>query len=168
MKATTRSSHCVVTPWIITKGAAELLDFLRQAFRAREKPASRITNDDGAIAHVEVEMGDSVVMVSDAKPDWPPTPSFLRLFVNDGDASFERAIDAGATRVTKMTDLPSGDRVGRVRDAWGNVWSIHQHVEDVSEDEMAARAGEPEAIKAKRYVEDTLDGVLGATAPHHR
>src|SRR5262245_22023959 len=167
MKATPRPGFHSVTPWIITKGVAELLDFLRQAFRAREKSASRITNDDGSIAHVEVEIGNSVVMVSDAKPGWPPTPSFLRLDVSDGDASFERAIDAGATRVTKMTDLPSGDRVGRVRDAWGNMWSIHQHIEDVSEDEVAMRASEPAAIKAKRYVEETLDGVLGASS-HHR
>jgi len=162
------SGHHSVTPWIIAKGAAELVHFMKQAFRAKEKTGSRVTNDDGTIAEVEIEIGDSVIMVCDAKPDWPPTPGFLRLNVRDGDATFERALDAGATRVTKMTDLPSGDRVGRVRDAWGNVWWIDQHVEDVSEDEAAARAGDPAAIKAKRYVDDTLDGVLAASASHHR
>ena len=161
------SGYQSITPFIIAKGAAELLHFMKQAFRAKEKPGSRVTNDDGTIAQVEAEIGDSVLMMCDAKPEWPQTPSFLRLDVKDGDATFERAIDAGATRVTKMTDLPSGDRVGRVRDAWGNVWWIHQHIEDVSDDEQAARAGDPAAIRAMRYVEDTLDGVLAASA-HRR
>jgi uncharacterized glyoxalase superfamily protein PhnB len=160
------SGYHAVTPWIIARGAAELLHFMKQAFRAKEKPGSRVTNDDGTIAHVEVEIGDSVIMAFDAKPDWPPTPSFLRLYVKDGDATFERALDAGATRVTKMVDLPFGDRVGRVRDPWGNVWWIHQHVEDVSDDEAATRAGDPQAIKTMRYVEETLDGVLASG--HHR
>lgn len=167
MRRASLDHHCV-TPWIIAKGAAELLHFMKQAFRAKEKPGSRVSNDDGTIAEVEVEIGDSVLMLCDAKPDWPPTPSFLRLNVRDGDATFERALDAGATRVTKMTDMPSGDRVGRVRDPWGNVWWIDQHIEDVSEDEMAARAGEPAAIKAKRYVDETLDGVLAVGVPYHR
>ena len=156
------SGYHAVTPWIIAKGAAELLHFMKQAFGAKEKPDSRMLNEDGTIAHVEVEIGDSVVMAFDAKPDWPPTPSFLRVYVKDGDATFERALDAGAVRVTKMTDLPFGDRVGRVRDPWGNVWWIHQHIEDVTGEEMAERAGDPAAIKAMRYVQETLDGAIAA------
>src|SRR5262245_51882529 len=128
MKSIPAGYHSI-TPFIIAKGAAELLHFMKQAFRAKEKPGSRVTNDDGTIAHIEAEIGDSVIVACDAKPEWPQTPSFLRLYVKDGDATFERAIDAGASRVTKMTDLPSGDRVGRVRDTWGNVWWIHQHIE---------------------------------------
>ena len=155
-----------VTPWLIAKGAAELLDFMQEAFDAKEKSGSRLTNEDGTIAHVEVEIGDSVVLAFDAKPDWPETPSFLRLYVRDGDATFERALAAGATRVTEMTNLPFGDRVGRVRDPWGNVWWIHQHLEDVSDKQLAERAGEPEAMAAMRYVQESLAGAL--TERSHR
>jgi PhnB protein len=160
------TGYHAVTPWIIAKGAAELLDFLQEAFDARERPGSRLTNEDGTIAHVEAEIGDSVVMALDAKPYWPETPSFLRLYVNDGDATFARALAAGATRVTEMTNLPFGDRVGRVRDPWGNVWWIHQHIEDVTDRQLAERAGEPEAMAAMRYVQESLDGAL--TEPDHR
>ncbi len=160
------TGYHAVTPWIIAKGAAELLDFMQEAFDAKEKPASRLTNEDGTIAHVEVEIGDSVVLAFDAKPDWPETPSFLRLYVKDGDATFERALAAGATRVTEMTNLPFGDRVGRVRDPWGNVWWIHQHLEDVTDKQLAERAGEPEAMAAMRYVQESLAGAL--TERSHR
>jgi uncharacterized glyoxalase superfamily protein PhnB len=160
------TGYHAVTPWIIVKGAAELLEFMQRAFDAREKDGSRIVNEDGTIAHVEVELGDSVVMAFDAKPDWPDTPSFLRLYVKDGDATFKRALAAGATRVTEMTDLPFGDRVGRVRDPWGNVWWIHQHIEDVSDKQLAERAGAPEALAAMRYVQESLAGAL--TERNHR
>ena len=61
----------------------------------------------------------------------------------------------------QMTDLAFGDRVGRVRDPWGNVWWIHQHMEDVDEAEMAERMKDPKDMKAMQYVEESLDRVLG-------
>lgn len=138
---------------------------MKEAFGAEEKEGSRMNNEDGTIAHVEVQIDDSVVMTFDAKDDWPDTPGFLRLYVKNGDATYQRALEAGATSVTEMTDLPFGDRVVRVRDAWGNIWWIHQHIEDVDADDMAKRASDPAAIEAMRYVEESLDSELGGR-PH--
>jgi len=154
--ATIPKGYHAVTPWIIARGVSELLDFMKEAFGAKETPGSRMQNEDGTIAHVEVRIGDSVVMAFDARPEWSETPSYLRLYVEDGDATYERAIRAGATPVTQMTDLFFGDRVGRVRDRWGNVWWIHQHLEDVSANDLESRLSNPEARKALQYVEQSL------------
>jgi PhnB protein len=93
---------------------------------------------------------------------WPDTPGFLRLYVPDGDAVYQRALAAGATSVTALTDLYFGDRVGRVRDPLGNLWWIQQHVEDVDPAEMARRPQDPAAIEALRYVEASLAEALRA------
>jgi PhnB protein len=123
-----------VSPWIISRDTAALIDFTKAAFHAEEM--GRVADEHGAIGHAEFRIGDSVLLAFDAKPDWPDTPAFLRLYVRDGDAAFARAISAGATSVTEMTHLFWGDRVGRVRDPLGNLWWIQARVEDVEEAEM--------------------------------
>lgn len=155
MKKIPKGYHAV-TPWIIARGVADLLEFMKNAFCAVETEGSRMTGEDGLIGHVETKIGDAVIMAFDAKTDWPDTPAFLRLYVEDGDATYQRALDAGATSVTKMTDLFFGDRVGRVRDRWGNIWWIHEHIEDVDGDEMQQRMQDPQALAAMKYVQDSL------------
>jgi PhnB protein len=76
-----------VTPFIIVKGAAKLLDFLRDAFGAIEM--ARVPNEDGTLGHAETRIGDSVVMMFDSKKGWPETPAFLRLYVEDCDATYK-------------------------------------------------------------------------------
>lgn len=114
---------------------------------------ARVHNDDGSIGHAEVRIGDSVVMMFDAKPGWPDTPAFLRFYVPDGDAVFQQALSAGATAVTEMTHLAWGDRVGRVRDPQGNLYWIQTRIEEVSPEEMERRMGEPAFIEAMVYVQ---------------
>jgi PhnB protein len=151
-----------VTPWIITRDTAALLDFLHRAFGAEE--LARILDADGRIGHAEARIGDSVVMAFDAPEQWPGTPSFLRLYVADGDAVHARALAAGATSITEMTNLFFGDRVGRVRDPFGNVWWIQTRVEEVALDDMAARASDPAAAVAMQYVQASLGAFTpGAT-----
>ncbi|HEX5993236.1 MAG TPA: VOC family protein [Thermomicrobiales bacterium] len=140
-----------VTPWVISRDTAELIKFVTAAFGAEE--IARVHNEDGSIGHAEVRIGDSVVMMFDAKSDWPDTPTFLRLYVPDGDAAFRRALEAGATVVTDMTHLFWGDRVGRVRDPLGNLWWIQERVEEVTPEEMERRAGEQRWIDAMAYVQ---------------
>jgi PhnB protein len=141
-----------VTPFVIVKGAAQLIDFMKEAFGGIEI-ARVITGEDGAIGHAEVRVGDSVVMMFDAKEEWPETPAFLRLYVEDCDATYQQALKAGATSVTKPTHMPWGDRVARVRDPLGNLWWIMTRIEDVDEAEMEKRAGEKEYIDAMQYVQ---------------
>jgi PhnB protein len=140
-----------VTPFVIVKGAARFLTFMRDAFGAEEM--GRVEDGSGAIGHAEARIGDSVVMTFDAKEGWPPTPSFLRLYVEDGDAVFEQALRSGATPVTAMADMPWGDRAGRVRDPLGNLWWIMTRVEDLDEAEIARRYGEPRYADALRSAE---------------
>jgi uncharacterized glyoxalase superfamily protein PhnB len=143
--------YASVTPWIVSQDAAGLLDFLAQAFDATE--LGRVENEDGKVGHAEVRIGDSVVMTFDGRPEWGDTPAFLRLYVGDGDAVFRQALAAGATVVTELTELPWGDRVGRVRDPFGNVWWIQQRVAELAPDEIGARVTQPEFVEAMRYVQ---------------
>jgi uncharacterized glyoxalase superfamily protein PhnB len=147
-----------VTPWIISRDTARLIEFTQQAFGALE--LGRLPGPRGGIGHAEVRIGDSVVMMFDAPPGWPETPAFMRLYVEDGDSLYQRALAAGATRVTQMTSLFFGDRVGRVRDPLGNIWWIQAHVEDVDAAELQRRPRDPAARAALQYVEESLATAL--------
>ncbi len=147
-----------VTPWVSSRDTARLLDFVKQAFGADE--LARVYVENGAIGHAEFKIGDSIVMAFDAKEEWPDTPCFLRLYVEDGDAVYQQALSAGAISVTEMTSMFWGDRVGRVRDPLGNIWWIQTHVENVDSQEMAKRATENESLDAMRYVQESLDRYL--------
>ncbi|MEV4399284.1 VOC family protein [Nonomuraea sp. NPDC049607] len=140
-----------VTPWIISRDTAGLIDWLKAAFDAVE--LGRMAGPEGEVQHAEVRIGDAVVMMFDARPEWPATPAFLRLFVPDAEAVHRRAVEAGGTSVTDVTHLFFGDLVGRVRDPWGNLWWIQTHVEDVSAEEAQRRLTDPEFVKAMEYVQ---------------
>src|SRR5688500_17820765 len=88
-----------VTPWIIVRGAARLIEYLKEAFDADE--IARVVSDDGSIGHAEVRMGDSVVMMFDSRKEWPETPAFLRVYVDDCDAVYQQALKAGGSSVTQ-------------------------------------------------------------------
>jgi uncharacterized glyoxalase superfamily protein PhnB len=122
-----------VSPWIVNRGVGELIDFMKAAFGAEER--GRVMMGD-TIAHAEVKVGDSTILLFDSQPDWPEIPALLRLYVEDGDAVFERALAAGAKVVTEMAELSFGDRVGRLRDPKGNLWWIQTHVKDVTPEQL--------------------------------
>jgi PhnB protein len=143
--------YATVTPWIISRDTARLIDYMKEAFGARE--IARLTGAEGRIEHAEVRIGDSVVMMFDAMPDWPPTPGFLRLYVPDADAVHRQAVAAGGTSVTEVTHLFFGDRVGRVRDPLGNLWWIQTRIEDLTPQEMEQRLADPAFTKAMVYVQ---------------
>jgi PhnB protein len=144
-----------VTPWIISRDTARLLDFMQQAFGAQE--LSRLSNADGTITHAEVKIGDSIVGAFDAREGWPDTPCFLRLYVEDADAVYQQALSAGAISVTEMTSLVWGDRGGRVRDPLGNIWWIQTRVELVDQEEIAKRLAEKPSRDALQYTRESLD-----------
>ncbi len=143
--------YTTVTPWLISRDTARLIDYVTEAFGGQE--IARVLNEDGSIGHAEMRIGDSVVMMFDAKPGSPPTPAFLRLYVADADAVHRQAVAAGGISVTEVTYLFFGDRVGRVRDPLGNVWWIQAHIEDVSPQEMEERRTDPAFTKAMEYVQ---------------
>jgi len=114
--------------------------------------ASTSTGHDGRVGHVEVEIGDAVIMLFDAQPDWPATPAYLRIYVASTRDTFDRALAAGARAVTRPSDLAFGEWVARVRDPQGHPWWIHQRLEDVAVEKLA----DPSAQQAMTYVQQSL------------
>jgi PhnB protein len=152
-----------VNAWVISRDTDAEVRFLAAVFGAVETPGSRMLDPDGRIGHVEVEIGDSVIMLFDAKPGWLPTPAYLRVYVGDVAAAVERAVAAGARVVTRPTMLAFGERVARVRDPQGHLWWLHEHVEDVAPGELTGRFADPAAQEAMAYVQRSLREELEMT-----
>jgi uncharacterized glyoxalase superfamily protein PhnB len=157
---TVPSRYSRVDPWVISADTDAEIAFLTTVFEAAESPGSRMLGADGRIGHVEVELGDAVIMLFDAQPEWGPTPSHLRVYVASTQETFDRALTAGARAVTEPTDLAFGEKVARVRDPQGHLWWIHQRVEDVTVDDLAERFADPSAQEAMAYVQRTLAGEM--------
>jgi PhnB protein len=132
-----------VTPYLICKGADQVIEFAKRAFGAEDR--GRMKSEDGTIAHAEVQIGDSRIMISDANDRWGAMPCTIHLYVEDCDAAYARALEAGGTSVQEVADQFYGDRSGGVRDVAGNLWWISTHVEEVSPEEMAKRAAAAQA-----------------------
>jgi PhnB protein len=126
-----------VTPFLNLVGCDKALEFYKQAFGAEER--LRMPAPDGKIAHAEMQIGNSVVMLSEAVRQ-PATQSSLWLYVPDCDALWSRAVAAGAKVLMPLTDMFWGDRFGTLSDDWGNHWSLATHKEDLSEEEIGKRA----------------------------
>jgi uncharacterized glyoxalase superfamily protein PhnB len=128
-----------ITPYLTVEGADKLLDFVKQAFGAGDVHEC-MRRPDGTIMHAEVRIGDSIVMLGEANGQWKPRPGTLYLYVNDTDATYRRALEAGATSLMEPATQFYGDRNAGVQDPTGNFWWIATHVEDVSPEEMRRRA----------------------------
>ena len=135
-----------VTPYIIVDDANAAIDFYTRAFGATEK--FRLPMGD-KIAHAEIQIGNSVVMLADEFPERDirgpkargGASSSLMIYVDDVDAVFQRAIDAGGQVDGEMgvQDQFYGDRSGTLIDPFGHKWTVATHVEDVPEDELQRR-----------------------------
>lgn len=158
MPSTIPEGYTTVTPWIISPDTPQLIDFLVAAFDGTE--IARMANDDGTITHAEIRIGDAVVMAFDAPEGLDAMPAFIRLFVDDARKGFAKALEAGATEVTKPTLLAFGDRVARVRDPLGNIWWLQQRVEEVSDTEMQSRWTDPRWSEPMHYVQHSLVAAL--------
>jgi PhnB protein len=148
-----------VTPCLVVQGAAKALDFYAQVFGAPER--MRFPGPGGTIAHAEILIGDSVVIIEDgdtkrgtAAPPasgLPGTPVYHFIYVEDVDAVMARAVELGATMTRAPENQFYGDRDGFVIDPFGHGWVIATHVEDVSPEEiarrMAARFGQTQGSK---------------------
>ncbi len=131
-----------LTPFFELREADSFLQFIQQVFGARAGEIMRMP--DGTIAHVECEIGDSKLMLSDHPTNMPLT---LYVYVEAVDQTYRKALSAGATSQEAPTDQFWGDRQCTVKDRWGNTWWIATQVEEVSPQEMekrmAAMAGGP-------------------------
>ena len=131
-----------VTPYLVVDGADRLIDFMTQAFGAKER--MRLPGPGGAIGHAEMQIGDSVVMLGDSRTtdNNRKATAMIHLYVEDADATFKNALAAGATVDQDLETKFYGDRGGSVTDEWGNIWWVSTHVEDIPPEEMGKRAQE--------------------------
>ena len=127
-----------VTPFLKLPNSGRLVEFLKDAFGGIER--GRLSRPDGTLLHAEVMIGDSLVMVHEAPGEWTAKPSTLYLYVEDVDATYRRAVEAGGASAMGPTDMYYGDRVAWVTDVSGNDWWIATRLENPSLTEIQDRA----------------------------
>jgi PhnB protein len=118
-----RAGFHTITPYLIISGAAQFIDFVKQAFGAEERFRVQRPGEQ-TIMHAELKIGDSIIELADANPQFPPTPAALLFRVTDVDAVYNRAVEAGATPMAPPADTDYGSRDGWVKDVCGNNWYI--------------------------------------------
>ena len=134
-----------VTPYLIVNGAVAALDFYKKVFGATE--LLRFDGPEGKLAHAEIKIGDSVVILADEAPEMGfrspksigGSPVGIMLYVEDVDEMFQRAVSTGATVMKPVEDQFYGDRSGTLVDPFGHVWTVSTHKEDVPLEEMQRR-----------------------------
>lgn len=145
-----------ISSYIVVENALKAMDFYAKAFGAR--PGHRMGGPDGeSTMHAEMHLGDSTLMLTDANPQWGMksarelggSPISLHIYVEDSDAVFEQAVNAGCEVKFPMEDTFWGDRYGKVLDPFGIEWGIATHKEDLTEEEIARRGKEWFANMAK-------------------
>ena len=137
------AGYHTATPYLVVSDAARAIDFYRQAFGATE--LVRMPGPQGKIAHAEIKIGDSLIMLSDeimgnrSPQALGGSPVSIFLYVEDVDSVFNQALKAGAKSDMNPTDMFWGDRFGKLTDPFGHQWAVATHVEDVSPEEMQKR-----------------------------
>jgi PhnB protein len=131
-------TYHTITPYLVVNSAGQLVDFLKRAFGAKEFHIMQGPN--GEVAHGDVVIGDSHVMLGQANGPWPAQPTSLYVYLPDCDAVYTQALAAGGTSVQEPKTQFYGDRHGAVKDPCGNTWWIATHVEDVAPEELEKRA----------------------------
>jgi len=155
VKAIPEGYH-TATPYLVVRNAAEAIEYYKKAFGAQE--LVRMPTPDGKIGHAEIKIGDSVIMLSDENDRGTSkspqtlggTTAGIMLYVQDADATFKSAINAGGKVFMPPTDMFWGDRFGQFTDPFGQTWSVATHKEDVSPAEMQKRMKEFSAQTAQQ------------------
>jgi len=137
-----------ITPILIVTDAAQALDFYRSAFGAEE--TVRMPGPDGRVMHAEMRLADSVFMLGEESPEmgargpksYGGSPVTLYVYVEDVDSAWDQAVKAGAKEISPLTNMFWGDRTGRLEDPFGHRWSLSQHIEDPTPEEMQKRQEE--------------------------
>ena len=117
------SGYSTVSPYLVVSGAQRVVEFVKKAFGATD--LRRYDMPDGTIMHAELLIDDTVVMLGDSGPEWPPIPTFLHVYVPDVDATYRRALAAGGVSVQEPVQKEGDpDKRGGVKDPGGNTWWI--------------------------------------------
>lgn len=120
-------SYNSVSPYLVVKGAEDTIRFLKTVLDAQE--IRRFPNETGGIMHAEVRIDDTVVMLADSTEQWQAIPACVHVYVPDVDATYEKAMKAGATSIQEPVQKGDADKRGAVQDAGGTTWWIGTKVE---------------------------------------
>jgi uncharacterized glyoxalase superfamily protein PhnB len=139
--------HSTITPHLVIKGAAEAIEFYKKAFGAEELLRMPMPGPDGQIkvGHAELKIGDSRLYLADECPEYGvsgpngSSPVTIHLYVTDADAAFGNAVEAGATVTMPLDNMFWGDRYGKLVDPFGHHWSIAEHLEDLTPEQVQER-----------------------------
>ena len=139
------AGYHTVTPHLVCRGAANAIEFYKKAFGAKER--LRMSAPDGSVAHAEITIGNSTVMLGDEAPQMGATaPQTIGgtavgifIYTENVDKLYAKAVAAGATGDQPPTDMFWGDRYAKLTDPFGHKWSMATHIEDVSKKEMDKR-----------------------------
>jgi PhnB protein len=145
-----------VTPYLTVNDAAKAIDFYKRAFDATE--VVRMQSPHGKVMHAEIRIGDSMVMLADEMPGADTrspqslggTTSAVFIYTKDVDATYQKAVSAGAKAIAQPTDMFWGDRYGKLTDPFGHSWGLATHKEDVAPEEMKRRSEEFTAKMAQQ------------------
>jgi len=125
------AGYNTVNPFVIIKGdAKKFIEFVEKIFDAEERKNVRTLDRDGTLIHAELQIGNSSVLISDSKSDWPFTPAFLQVYVKDAQEVLNRAKDNGAEIVTEVSKFYGGFKIARFKDTWGNLWWLYEPEEN--------------------------------------
>lgn len=116
-----KHSHLhTITPYLVVKGASELIEFAKRVFNAEVLGEQK--REDGTMMHAEIRIGNSVLMIADATEQYPVFPAMLYIQVQDADTIYNRAVDSGARGVMPPYNAEHGVRMAGFVDAMGNSW----------------------------------------------
>lgn len=121
------NNYSTVSPYLLVNGASATIEFLQHVFGAVE--LRRFPDAGGKLMHAEVQIEDTVIMLADATEEWSSMPSYVHIYVPDVDATYQRALEAGATSVQEPVKKDDEDKRGGVKDAGGTTWWIATKVE---------------------------------------
>lgn len=135
-----------VIPYLTIRGAADAIEYYKKVFGAKE--VLRLVAPDGNIAHAEIRIGDSMIMVSEecgrnyfVSPEKMQGVSVgIHLYVGDVDSVFSKAVESGGTVIDEVKDQFYGDRMGTLRDPYGHIWFVATNVESLTQEEVRKRA----------------------------
>jgi uncharacterized glyoxalase superfamily protein PhnB len=141
------AGYHAITPHLVVKGASEAIEFYKRAFGATELCRMPFPGQDGQVkvGHAELQFGDSKVFLADEFPEQGGlgpqgnSPVTIHLYVTDANAAFDQAVEAGATVIMPLADMFWGDRYGKLVDPFGHHWSIAEHLEDPTPEQMQER-----------------------------
>jgi len=132
-----------ITPYFVVRGAAKLIEFLKHAFDAQE--LEKLAMPDGTVMHAQMKVGDSMIMLAEGQKDMEGRslmPAMLYMYVEDTDAVYKKAMEAGGKSIMEPIDQFYGDRSGAVEDMAGNQWWIATRKEDISSEELMRRSAQ--------------------------